>query len=93
MPGSGRSGYLLDVQADLLFHLATRTVVPLLPEAASPKPIGDLNPVFEIEGKPHVMVTQAIASISRRELKPGVASLAYGHDQIVRALDTLLVGF
>ena len=92
MPGKGE-GYVLDVQADLLSHLSTRTVVPLLPEAAAPKPINELNPVFEIKGRPHVLVTQAIASIPGRELKRVVTSLAAQHDSIVRALDILLIGY
>jgi toxin CcdB len=92
MPGKG-DGYVVDVQADLLSHLATRTVVPLLPEDAAPKPINELNPVFDIRGKRHVLVTQAIASITGRELKRAVTSLAEHHDSITRALDILLVGF
>lgn len=93
MPGKGRGGYILDVQADLLSHLATRTVVPLLREDTAPKPISELNPIFEIHGERHVMVTQAIASIPGRELKRAVASLAEQHDRVIRALDTLLLGF
>ena len=86
-------GYVLDVQADLLAHLATRTVVPLIPEAAAPRPISELNPVFAIEGQSHVLVTQAIASVPLRELKMPIASLVEHHDQITRALDILLLGF
>ncbi len=93
MPGANRAGFVVDVQAELLSHLATRTVVPLLPERSAPKPISDLNPVFDIAGEPHVMVTQAIASIPGRELRRAVASLADWHDDITRALDTLLLGF
>jgi toxin CcdB len=93
MPGRGRNGYVVDVQADLLFQLNTRTVVPLLPEDAAPPPISELNPVFEIGGKRCVLVTQAIASIPGRELKRVIASLAEHHDQVTRALDILLVGF
>jgi toxin CcdB len=92
MPGNGE-GYVVDVQADLLSHLTTRTVAPLLPEDTAPKPIHDLNPVFEIRGKRHVLVTQAIASIPGRELKRAVASLTEHHERITRALDILLVGF
>jgi toxin CcdB len=92
MPGKGE-GYVVDVQADLLAHLVTRTVVPLLPEDVAPKPIHELNPVFDIHGKRHVLVTQAIASIPGRELKRAVASLTEHHDRITRALDILLVGF
>ena len=93
MPAKGQDGYVLDVQADLLSHIDTRTVVPLLPEDVAPKPISDLNPVFEVRGKRYVMVTQAIASIPKRELKRTVASLTEQHDIITRALDVLLLGF
>ena len=93
MPGRGKDGYIIDVQADLLSDLATRTVVPLLSEDVAPKPIRDLNPVFDVLGKPYVMVTQAIASIPGRELKGVVASLTDHHDRITRALDILLLGF
>lgn len=93
MPGLGRAGYVLDVQADLLSHLATRVVVPLLPEGSAPKPISELNPVFEIGSERHVMVTQAIASIPRGELRRMVGSLTDHHDRITRALDILLIGF
>jgi toxin CcdB len=93
MPGKGRAGYVVDVQADLLSHLATRVVVPLLPLAGAPPPIADLNPVVEIEGIPLVLAVQALAAIPLRELKRPVASLADRQDQVTRALDTLLTGF
>lgn len=92
-PGKASEGYVLDVQADLLSHLATRTVVPLLPEKQASKPITDLNPTFRIGDAPYVMVTQAIATIPIRELKRPVASLVQEHDRVIRALDILLVGF
>jgi toxin CcdB len=51
-------GYLIDCQANLLSDLNTRFVVPLLPLEEAPKPAARLNPVFDIAGEPHVMVTQ-----------------------------------
>ncbi len=54
--------------------------------------ISELNPVFEIKGKRHVMVTQALGVISSRELKRAVMSLSAQHDNIAKALDLLLVG-
>lgn len=93
IPGKGQDGYILDVQADLLSHLSTRAVVPLLPEEKAPKPISELNPVFEIRSKRHVMITQAIASIPIRELSQPIASLTEHHDRVTRALDVLLLGF
>ena len=89
----GDPGWLLDVQADLLQGLNTRTVVPLLPMAGSPPPIRGLNPVFLIAGVEAVMVTQAIATLPRAELRAAVASLDREHDQVARALDLLLTGF
>ncbi len=84
---------MLDVQAGLLSELGTRVVVPLLPLADTPKPMGDLNPVFEVEGEPHVMVTQAIASVPTKEIRPAITSLNHRHDEITRALEILLTGF
>lgn len=93
MPGKDGRGYVVDVQARLLDHLATRAVVPLVPQAAAPPPIRDLNPVFDIDDEPHVLLTQAIASIPARELRRAVTSLEREHDKVTRALDILLVGF
>ena len=84
---------MLDVQAALLSDLSTRTVVPLIAAEIASKPVGELNPVFDILGQPHTMLTQAIASIPARELRRAVANLAADHDRITRALDVLLVGF
>ena len=92
MPGR-RSGYVVDVQADLLDFLTTRTVVPLLEAASAPPPIRDLHPVFDIFSVAHVMATHQIASVSLRDLKRPVASLMSNHDTITRALDQLFQGF
>ena len=89
----GGSGYVLDVQADLLQDLATRVVVPLQPPEAAPRPARGLNPAFAIDGRPHLMLTQFIAAVPARELGPPVLSLAACSDDIMRALDMLLVGF
>lgn len=93
MPRRTTRGYLLDVQADLLSQLSTRTVVPLVPQAGHPPPIKELNPVFAINGEPHIMLTQAIATVPIRELKGKIASLSAHHREITRALDILLVGY
>lgn len=92
MPRQGR-GYLLDVQADLLDRLDTRTVVPLFREDAAPPPMATLNPVFEINGQRHVMVTQSIATLRRKDLGKPVLSLDEHHHLITSALDVLLSGY
>jgi toxin CcdB len=92
-PNPSGPGYFLDVQADILQPLNTRVVVPLVPLDAAPKPAKTLNPVFDIGGKPHAMVTQYIAAIPDRELQNPAYSLQPQHDDIVAAIDFLFHGF
>lgn len=92
-PRRGGAGYLLDVQADLLGALNTRIVAPLLPLSEAPAPARRLNPVFEIAGIPHVMVTQFMAAVPRAELQTPLTNLGARDDEIMAALDMLLVGF
>lgn len=87
------SGYLLDVQADLLDGLNTRVVVPLMPRDNAPVPARRLNPVFAIADQPHVMVTQFLAAIPRSALAAPVTSLAAHDSEISNALDMVFVGF
>ncbi|HET7884576.1 MAG TPA: CcdB family protein [Acetobacteraceae bacterium] len=75
MPGRKARGYVLDVQAELLADLAARTAVPLLPEEDVRAAMRDLNPVFGIDGKRHVMLTQDITTVPHRELRDPVTSL------------------
>lgn len=88
----GQPGYLLDVQADLLDGLNTRIVVPLMAAADAPPPARQLNPIFDIDGAPFVMVTQFLAAVPLTVLGPRITSLA-GHDMtITAALDLALTG-
>jgi toxin CcdB len=91
MPGK-QAFYVVDVQADLLGHLSTRAVVPLLPLDVIKSPIRDLNPIFEIDGVRHVFAPQSIATVSVKALGPLKMSLAREHDALTRALDILLTG-
>ena len=84
--------YLLDCQSDLLSHLDTRSVVPLLLPDSLPAPLRRLNPVFSIEGTDYMMVTQYAAAVSRRDLGQVAASLADHDREIMNALDMLLTG-
>ena len=91
-PG-GNGDYVIDVQANLLDGLNTRVVVPLLPEMQAPCPASRLNPLFQIEGKPHVMVTQYLAAIPVSALGKPVANLSGRFDEITNALDMVFQGF
>jgi toxin CcdB len=93
MAGRGGVAYVLDVQASLLEHLGTRVVVPLVPLAKAPPPIKELNPLFDIEGEPHVLLTQAMAALPQTELKKPALSLDVHHDRITKALDILFTGY
>ena len=92
-PNPSGPGYLLDVQADILQQMSTRAVVPLLPLSEVLKPAKTLNPVFDITGEPHVMMTQYLAAVPERELQTPTCSLQHQHDDIVAAVDFLFHGF
>jgi len=91
-PGAHDKGFLLDCQADLLDHLETRVVVPLLPAAGLPAATR-LNPIFEVEGAQVVMSTQLIFAIPIQHLNRRTSSLAKQHVAILNALDMLLTGY
>ena len=93
MPGGAKRRYVVDVQAKLLDHLATRVVVPLIPRSEARPPIGELNPVVDIGGEAYVMMTQALAGLSAKELGRPIASLDSQHDATTEAPDILLLGF
>lgn len=85
-------GYVLDCQTDILGHLNSRFVVPLLPVGEAPRPAARLNPLFELDGALHVMVTQFAATVSARDLGPALFSLAEHDTAILNALDLLITG-
>ncbi|MBT1157697.1 CcdB family protein [Aminobacter anthyllidis] len=91
--GGDADTYLLDVQADLLRHMNTRVVVPVLPPDMAPKPGRRLNPIFSIRGKDYVMVTQFISAVMISELPVAAENLSRHHDQITDALDMLFQGY
>jgi len=86
-------GYLLDIQADLLSHLNTRVVVPLLPLEIAPKPAGTLNPVFDVQGTAVSMVTQYMAAVPIALLKTTLLHLEGRRGEITAAVDFLFQGF
>jgi toxin CcdB len=90
-PGQG-GGYVVDIQADLLRHLNTRVVIPLLPRNDAPEPARTLNPIYEIGGKDHVLTTQFMSAVRAADLGPAIGSLSNQRDEIVRAIDLLLTG-
>ena len=86
-------GLVLDCEADILNMLDTRLVAPLWPEGDFSRPANRLNPIFEIDGKRYVMLTQFAASVETRELGPVIGSLAEHDIAIANAFDMLLTGY
>ena len=86
------SGYLLDVQANLLGHLNTCVVIPLLRLDVAPKPARVLNPIFQIEGDAYLLATQFLATVPRRLMGGQVLDLQEEASTIVNSLDCLFQG-
>lgn len=84
---------VLDCQSDLLSHLDSRFIVPLVPVELAPTPAARLNPQFEIAGRRYSMVTQFAGAIAARELRSPVTSLSVHDLTIGNALDMLISGF
>ena len=85
-------GLVVNCQSDLLDQLESRFVAPLVPRRDAPQVAQRLNPIFKIDGKDYVMLTQAAGAVRRRELGSVVTSLADRSFEITRALDVLVSG-
>ncbi len=83
---------VVDCQSDLLDHLETRFVVPLLPADQFEVVARRLNPLFTIEDVEHVMYTQFAAAVPASQLDDFVVSLGDHGFVIIDALDVLLTG-
>ena len=85
--------FLLDVQTDLLSDLRTRVVIPLVPLASYGTPLARLNPVVAIEGELYTLATPNLAGVHLSALGEKVTSLDHHADEVVGAIDFLLLGF
>ena len=84
---------LLEVQNDPhAAALTTRLCAPLLPSTTLPRICQILNQVFEIAAARYVMVTQAIAPYDKDRLARWVGNLLEHDDQIIKAIDHLMLG-
>jgi toxin CcdB len=90
---NGVTPYVVDVQSDFISRVASRVVIPIIPETKLRERIKDLHPIVEINGERCVLVTHQITSILQRNLRRPIASLIGYRDEITRALDLLFTGF
>lgn len=88
---SGR--LVVDLQTDLI-DTGSRVVAPLIPVANGPRPIGRLEPIFDVAGASHALHAAEMAAVPSALLQsPPVADLS-GYDYEIRdALDMVFSGF
>lgn len=83
---------VVDCQSDLLTHLNTRFVAPLLRADTFEVVARRLNPLFTVEGAEYVMYTQFAAAVPASLLDERVTNLDDCSFAITGALDVLLTG-
>jgi toxin CcdB len=89
-----RSGTLVvDCQADVLSHLGSRFVVPLLQPDRLPDAITRLNPALDFGRERLLLATHLAVSIPVREIAKELGTLADQDFVISNAIDMLLGGF
>jgi toxin CcdB len=82
------------VQSDLLDQLQTRMVVPLTKTyALAKRPLSILTPVLKFDGETYVLMTPQLAGVARTDLGAPAGSLAEQRQEILVALDFIIVGF
>ncbi len=86
-------GLVVDCQANLLSHLNTRIVVPLLPQFAVIAPMKRLNPLILMGDAQYYFCPDLAATVLAKKLTDWVGSLDHESDQISAAIDMLLIGF
>jgi toxin CcdB len=84
--------YVLVVQHELVAHLKSRVVVPLMQRKKFGTPVARLHPTFTIEGVEMVMVTHLLGAVPGSMRNP-VADLTSRRTEIIGALDVLITGF
>jgi toxin CcdB len=85
---------VLDLQSDIVSHLPTRLVAPLVRERPDLQAMMILEPVLEVSGDRFALHAAEMAAVSARLVSgEPVASLVSEDYAIRRALDMLFSGF
>lgn len=86
--------FFIDVQSDLLSHLSTRIVMPVALKTQGNSQINQITPVFLIEGREYVVISQMVTTVSANMLKEEatVVQAEYLRNKIVSAVDLLFTG-
>lgn len=84
---------VVNCQSDLLDHLPTRLVVPLIPIEDAPTPAERLNPIFRIADCDFMLAPQYAASVETGDLAGADFSLASDYLRVTVAIDFLVGGY
>jgi len=84
--------YLVDIQADLLDHLATRVVVPLYPQGNIVSLLQQLNPTVTIENELFILSIAELAAIPFTYLGSPISNIQDEREAMVAAVDLLITG-
>jgi|TARA_B100000745_G_scaffold97184_1_gene61727 toxin CcdB len=85
--------YLVDIQNDYISELQTRIVIPLAKaEFFNNDAMSRLQISLRFENENLLLMTPQISSISRKQLKKPVGSVAHLRQQIIDALDFAISG-
>jgi toxin CcdB len=87
-----RQSLVVDCQSDLLDHIDTRFVIPLVPLSTGPSASGHLNPIVMHDDESYLLLTQTASAVNKRDLGPVVGSLEGQRLEIIRAIDVLIGG-
>jgi len=91
MPKSSRRApYLLEIQSNFVDSVTTCVIIPLV-LADSFLPVKVLNPTITVLDEPYLLSTAEITSTLRSNLGRPVASAAPFRNDIIAAIDRLLV--
>ncbi len=88
-----RGVLVLDVQSDLTASHGNRVVIPLMVPSEEKAVLTRLEPIFDIDGNPHVLHTGELLAVSEKLLGPPIADLYAEQDRVKAALDFLFYGF
>lgn len=94
-PGRAREvfPFLIDVQSDLAHDFKTRYVVPLLPLKPGVRAVQRANPRVEFDGCPYLFVANQLANIECNRMGRASGNLAHYRDELLAAVDFMLMGY
>lgn len=85
---------VVDVQADILGHLTSRVVIPLVEAAAVQREaMPRLKPIVDVHGVQYRLITTDMASVPASTLGERVTNVGDQRETIIDAVDFLMQGF